>query len=274
MSDFICSRSRSNGVSFLRDFAPARIGADSDMSEADSSVSHLINVTGSSLEALQPPPANGVNRFPSPIEEDTGEHPDHRRSRSSRSSTEHSDSTAQMPPTKPDTRPDRDPDLTRQQAALSARRRTRRMTLINNNAPTQDTGLFVRLKKLPPRQTTSALTAKLASSSTSTNPFTETYALISGRAEMASTKLQVFFPHARSPIGKPLELKVRKDASIEEVIGFALWSYWEEGWQPKLDEELSADDAKKAARFSAAGWVLRIAEDDGEVDEDFPGALS
>ncbi|KLO06442.1 hypothetical protein SCHPADRAFT_689996, partial [Schizopora paradoxa] len=226
---------------FDPDFAPTQIGADSDLSEADSSVSHLINVTGSSLEALQPPPS-----LPSPIEEDVREQPDHRRSRSSRSSTEHSDSTAQMPPAKVDARQNHDPDLTRQQAALSARRRTRRMTLINNNAPPQDTGLFVRLKQLPPRQTTSALTAKLASSSTSTNPFTETYALISGRAEVASMTIQVFFPHARSPVGKPLELKVRKDATIEEVIGFALWSYWEEGWQPKLDEGFSnADDAKK-----------------------------
>ncbi len=67
--------------------------------------------------------------------------------------------------------------------------------------------------------------------------------------------IQVFFPHARSPIGKPLELKVRKDATIEEVIGFALWSYWEEDWQPKLDEGLDGvDEARKKAHLSAAGW--------------------
>lgn len=244
------------------------------MSEADSSVSHLINVTGlSTLEALQPPSSNEMTRIPSIVEEDSGEHQDRRRSRSSRSSTEHSDSTAQMPSAKPDSRQMRDPDLTRQQDALSARRRTRRMTLINNNAPSQESdGLFVRLKTLPSRPTTSALTSKLASSSTSTNAFTETYALISGRAEVASMTIQVFFPHARSPIGKPLELKVRKDATIEEVIGFALWSYWEEDWQPKLDEGLDGvDEARKKAHLSAAGWLLKIAEDDGEVDEDFPG---
>lgn len=84
--------------------------------------------------------------------------------------------------------------------------------------------------------------------------------------------VNVFFPQARSPAGKPLELNVRKDASVEEVIGFALWSYWEEGWLPKLDEGLGEDDPRRKAKLSAVGWVLRIAEEDGELDEDFPGA--
>ena len=84
----------------------------------------------------------------------------------------------------------------------------------------------------------------------------------------------VFFPHARSSDGEveKLELSVRKDATVEEVLGFALWSYWEEGLLPKLDEGLGGDDdLKRKVRLSASGWVLRIAEDDGEVDEDFPG---
>lgn len=129
--------------------------------------------------------------------------------------------------------------------------------------------LFVRRKVPPIRSQQSALTAKLASSNTSTNPFTELYALISGRAEVASMEVTVFFPHAEKPSNKPLNLTVRKDATIEEVIGFALWSYWEENWLPKLDEGVS--DEQKKTRLSAAGWVLRIAEEDGEVDEDWPG---
>ncbi|KAF7972458.1 hypothetical protein HWV62_17944 [Athelia sp. TMB] len=63
-----------------------------------------------------------------------------------------------------------------------------------------------------------------------------------------------------------MDLVVRKDATMEEVLGFALWSYWEEGWLPKLGEGLEEEDPK----LSAVGWILRIAEDDGEVDEDFP----
>ena len=128
---------------------------------------------------------------------------------------------------------------------------------------------FTRRKVLPVRPATSGLTAKLAASDTSTNPFTELYALISGRAEVASMDVIVYFPHATKPVNKPMKLNVRKDATIEEVIGFSLWSYWEEGWLPKLDEGVPEERIHE--RLSAAGWVLRIAEDDGEVDEDFPG---
>lgn len=79
--------------------------------------------------------------------------------------------------------------------------------------------------------------------------------------------VRVFFPHARQPVGRAMDLNVRKDASVEEVVGFALWSYWEEGWLPKLDENVSGEEDPK---LSAVGWIMRIAESDGEVDEDFP----
>jgi target of rapamycin complex 2 subunit MAPKAP1 len=82
-----------------------------------------------------------------------------------------------------------------------------------------------------------------------------------------------------------MELSVRKDASVEEVLGFALWTYWEEEWMPPLDSSLppppaggappsSPDEEKnereREALLSALGWVLLIAEEDGEVDDDFP----
>lgn len=58
---------------------------------------------------------------------------------------------------------------------------------------------------------------------------------------------------------------------MEEVLGFALLSYWDEGWEPRLDEGLGGkDDPKRETTLSALGWTLRIAEMDGEVDEDFP----
>lgn len=96
------------------------------------------------------------------------------------------------------------------------------------------------------------------------------YASISGRGESASTNVPVYFPHAKQPRGKALDLNVRRDATVEEVIGFALWSYWEEGWLPKLDEGLTESDPKWETKLSAVGWILRMAEDDGEVDDDYP----
>ncbi|KAJ7606584.1 stress-activated map kinase interacting protein 1-domain-containing protein [Mycena polygramma] len=116
-----------------------------------------------------------------------------------------------------------------------------------------------------------ALTAMLVSSGESTNPFAELYAAVSGRGEGASTNVQVYFPSARAPKGQAMDLNVRKVATAEEVIGFALWSYREEGWLPKLDEGMeNAEEEKLATRLSAVGWILRIAEEDGEVNDDFP----
>ncbi|OJT14823.1 Stress-activated map kinase-interacting protein 1 [Trametes pubescens] len=135
-------------------------------------------------------------------------------------------------------------------------------------------GMFQRQAILPRQPAKSALTAMLAASSSTTsssNPFSELYSAISGRAESESIIVRVFFPMAREPEGRALELNVRKDASVEEVLGYALWTYWEEGWLPKVDEGLSGEeDPNWAIKCSAVGWILRIAEEDGEVDEDFP----
>ena len=134
--------------------------------------------------------------------------------------------------------------------------------------------MFAKKKVIPMKPLKSTLSAMLASSGSSSNPFAEMYAAISGRGESHSTNVQLYFPHARQPLGKAMHLNVRSDATVEEVIGFSMWSYWEEGWLPKLDEGLSGeDDPKWATRLSAAGWILRIAEEDGEVDDDFPRKL-
>lgn len=130
--------------------------------------------------------------------------------------------------------------------------------------------LFARKKVLPIKPQQSALSGML-NHSKSSNPFTEMYASVSGRSAPASIIVSVYFPHAYRPTGKPMELTVSRDATVEEVIGFALWTYWEEGWLPKLDDGLTGpDDPKWENRISACGWILRLAEDDGEVDDDFP----
>jgi hypothetical protein len=117
----------------------------------------------------------------------------------------------------------------------------------------------------------SALTAMLAKTSSSSNPFEEYYAAISGRAEGESKMVAVYFPKATKPMGQVMDLNVRRDATVEEVLGHALYRYWEEEWLPKIDEGLEGEeDPKWSTVCSAVGWVLRIAEEDGEVDEDFP----
>ncbi|KAG2140578.1 stress-activated map kinase interacting protein 1-domain-containing protein [Suillus clintonianus] len=144
------------------------------------------------------------------------------------------------------------------------RRRGVSISLPVIDAPSDMT--FTRKPVVPARQHASALTAILASSGGPANPFSELYGAISGRGETASVDVKVYFPHAKEPHGEHLTLNVRKDATMEEVIGFALWTYWDERWLPELNAGVKDDDPK----LSAIGWIMRIAEDDGEVDEDFP----
>ncbi|KAI0746565.1 stress-activated map kinase interacting protein 1-domain-containing protein [Daedaleopsis nitida] len=162
-------------------------------------------------------------------------------------------------------------DATRSQSQPPARPSAKPSTS-SSSLPTPS-GVFERRPVAPARPAKSVLTAMLAATSntSSSNPFAELYSAISGRAETESMVVRVFFPMAREPAEQALELNVRKDATVEEVLGYALWMYWEEGWLPKLDEGLDGEeDPKWAIRCSAAGWILRIAEEDGEVDEDFP----
>lgn len=135
-----------------------------------------------------------------------------------------------------------------------------------------------RKKPLPvavQRQAKSALTAMLASESAgSDNPFTTLYAAIAGRTDTNTVKLTMYFPHSKTHKRKPMELKTRKDATVEEVIGHALWAYWEQKCEPALDAGLNENDPQREARLSASAWCLRIVEDDGEVDEDYPGRFA
>jgi hypothetical protein len=98
------------------------------------------------------------------------------------------------------------------------------------------------------------------------NPFASLYTSVSAHPPHPSLSLNVYFPHSSHP-AKPLVLNVRKDATVEEVTGYGLFKFWEEGRQPLLSEEESDQ------RWSTVGWGLRIVEDDGEVDEDFPRKL-
>lgn len=95
------------------------------------------------------------------------------------------------------------------------------------------------------------------------NPFASLYASVAALSNIPSISLELYFPHSESPT-LPLICKARKDATVEEVTGFGLYKYWEESRSPLLVDQESEQ------RWSTVGWGLRIVEDDGEVDEDFP----
>ncbi|GAA5909723.1 hypothetical protein JCM8208_003855 [Rhodotorula glutinis] len=108
------------------------------------------------------------------------------------------------------------------------------------------------------------------------NPFSTLYAACvarsggagaagAGGAEGDALRLRLFFP--RQGEDEPVEVSVKRDVSVEEVIGVGLWAYWEEGREPGLESEVREDEAREGRE--TARWDLRIVED-GEVDEDFP----
>lgn len=71
----------------------------------------------------------------------------------------------------------------------------------------------------------------------------------------------------------PLQLCIKKDLTVEDVIGYALFEYHKEG----ILFILSFFDIEARKPFIPRDmrdiviWNLRMVEDDGEVDEDFPG---
>ncbi|SPO22756.1 related to Stress-activated map kinase interacting protein 1 [Ustilago trichophora] len=120
------------------------------------------------------------------------------------------------------------------------------------------------------------------------NPFAAFYAGIAGRAAtVPSMTIEIYFPWAENrqpPSSSPpasgavsvhaktkcMKLNIRKDATMEEVIGYGLYCYVEEKWKPELDPPGSSlSDSEREAKTTTIGWTLMIVED-GEVDDDFP----
>jgi hypothetical protein len=71
--------------------------------------------------------------------------------------------------------------------------------------------------------------------------------------------IKMFIPFSNDL--KPLLICVNSDCSVDEVIGFSLYAYVDQARQPPIPEKLK----------TASLWNLRIVEDDGEIDDDFPG---
>lgn len=137
---------------------------------------------------------------------------------------------------------------------------------ITRNAPNTHSGLTAALNKHVPHlvSTSKGLEAEdTLAPLAEPNPFASLYTTVAAPGTIPSLTLELFFPHSDDP-SVPIIAKVRKDSSVEDVTGYGLYKYWEEGRQP----ELSEDGANQ--KWTTVGWGLRIVEDDGEVDEDFP----
>lgn len=99
-------------------------------------------------------------------------------------------------------------------------------------------------------------------------PF-ETFATLSGKGESSPLMIRIYTPYCKTP-AKPFEVLIRRSVrddnevdrpvNVADLIGLALWRYNEE----KLEPPLPAD------KLNLNWWTLKMVEEGGEVDDDFP----
>lgn len=133
-----------------------------------------------------------------------------------------------------------------------------------------------------------------SANSASNNPFNELYgALFAPEKPPAPRRrfgpardddngafvVTMYYPFSKDP-SKPIKLTLKPDLIVEEVIGCALWKYWEAERKPSLLPDASGNNDEKwdekgeeaQSKLKASQYILRIADEDedGEVDDDFP----
>lgn len=106
------------------------------------------------------------------------------------------------------------------------------------------------------------------------NPLASAYASVPlpENSSQPSSHLSIYFPFSDKPT-EHIEIVVRRDVKIEEVIGWSLAKYIEQKRTPALQaRRVEGENAEfeDEVWLSTAGWALKMVEDDGEVDEDFP----
>jgi len=103
----------------------------------------------------------------------------------------------------------------------------------------------------------SNLSQLLKQDNNSSNPFAD-YRFFCGKGDPDSMELMIYLPFSDEP-EKPLQIMVKKTATVEDVIGYSLYEYNEAERKPVITSEMDVPY-----------WNMRIVEDDGEIDEDFP----
>ncbi|PRT53607.1 Target of rapamycin complex 2 subunit sin1 [Wickerhamiella sorbophila] len=103
--------------------------------------------------------------------------------------------------------------------------------------------------------TASLLSQQLQEQDGGATSLLKNYKAAAGSADGA--ELKFYIP---SKTKKPITVKVRRDCPVNMALGYTLYSYVESGQEPKLTEE----------EYDANRWNVRLVEDDGMPDEDFP----
>ncbi|KAK4190068.1 stress-activated map kinase interacting protein 1-domain-containing protein [Podospora australis] len=155
---------------------------------------------------------------------------------------------------------------------------TRRMTIRKSAMPAP---LQINVGDLPPPrplstirplsmiQPKSLLSAALKAKKTKPALPFDSFASLSGQGDPNPITLRIYAPFSKNP-SKPYEVLIRRTVhegegadravTVADLIGLSLWRYNEEKLEPPLPSD----------KFNVNWWTLRMVEEDGEVDDDFP----
>ncbi len=120
-------------------------------------------------------------------------------------------------------------------------------------------------KSLPPPQPItripfeSALTSQIRTKDATLEDPLASYAAFTGKGELEPLSARIYRPSGLEP-KKPFAIIVKRDITVADAIGYALYYYKTKGIRPPLTNEEKNPDR----------WTLKIVEDDGEPDLDFP----
>lgn len=155
---------------------------------------------------------------------------------------------------------------------------TRRSTIRKSAMPAP---LQISVGELPPprpmstirplsmMQPKSLLSAALKAKKTKPALPFDSFASLSGQGDPNPIMLRIYAPFSNRP-SKPFEVLIRRTVhqgeggdrpvTVADLIGLSLWRYNEEKLEPPLPSD----------KLNVNWWVLRMVEEDGEVDDDFP----
>lgn len=138
--------------------------------------------------------------------------------------------------------------------------------VVGDLPPRRPTSTIRPISMIQPKSLISeALNAKKTKPAT---PF-EGFATLSGKGESSPLMIRIYSPYSNEP-SKPFEVLIRRvtrddntadrPVNVADLIGLSLWRYNEEKREPALPPD----------RLNLNWWTLKMVEEGGEVDDDFP----
>lgn len=138
--------------------------------------------------------------------------------------------------------------------------------IVGDLPPRRPTSTLRPISMIQPKSLISeALNAKKTKPAT---PF-ESFATLSGKGESSPLMIRIYSPYSNSP-SKPFEVLIRRitrddnatdrPVNVADLIGLSLWRYNEEKREPPLPSD----------KLNLNWWTLKMVEEGGEVDDDFP----